>query len=236
MGTGANKVAKRRALIPDPRNDENLVVAQTHLAMIRFHNKVVDKLPARVPAGAAVHPGPQARDAALPVADAARLPAADLRSPAVVDDVFTNGRKLVEPDAVPTAIPTMPVEFSVAAFRLGHSMVRAAYNWNRRFPGERGLAGLPVPFSGTSGDLVRRRSGCSATGSPTGGGCTTSLRAGSPGLAAPGSDVNLAMRIDTRLTDPLADLPLGSFGGDDDDPDVTCAATSRSATSCAPTW
>ena len=58
--------------------------------------------------------------------------------PAVVDDVFTNGRTLVEPDAGPTDVPTMPVEFSIAAFRLGHSMVRSAYNWNRRFPGQAG--------------------------------------------------------------------------------------------------
>ena len=33
---------RRRAIIPDKRNDENLAVAQTHLAMIRFHNRVVD--------------------------------------------------------------------------------------------------------------------------------------------------------------------------------------------------
>ena len=32
------------ALIPDPRNDENLVVAQTHLAFIRFHNRVADTI------------------------------------------------------------------------------------------------------------------------------------------------------------------------------------------------
>jgi len=57
---------------------------------------------------------------------------------AVVDDVFTNGRKLVEADAGPTDIPTMPVEFSVAAFRLGHSMIRPAYNWNRIFSGRGG--------------------------------------------------------------------------------------------------
>ena len=43
----ANKATKRTALIPDPRNDENLIVAQTHLAMIRFHNRVVDRLPRR---------------------------------------------------------------------------------------------------------------------------------------------------------------------------------------------
>ena len=42
VGTGPNKAAKRKALIPDPRNDENLAVAQTHCAMIRFHNRVVD--------------------------------------------------------------------------------------------------------------------------------------------------------------------------------------------------
>jgi hypothetical protein len=39
--------------------------------------------------------------------------------------------------------------------------------------------------------------------------------AGKPGLAAPASGVNMAMRIDTRLTDPLASLPPSTFGGDD---------------------
>jgi hypothetical protein len=33
-----------RALIADPRNDENVVLAQLHLGMIRFHNAVVDLL------------------------------------------------------------------------------------------------------------------------------------------------------------------------------------------------
>ena len=34
----------RRAIIGDPRNDENLIVAQTHLAFLKFHNKVVERL------------------------------------------------------------------------------------------------------------------------------------------------------------------------------------------------
>ena len=38
--------SNRKARIPDVRNDENLAVAQTHLAFIRFHNRVVDKLEA----------------------------------------------------------------------------------------------------------------------------------------------------------------------------------------------
>ncbi|MDT5015044.1 MAG: hypothetical protein QOD39_1204, partial [Mycobacterium sp.] len=38
-------VSQTTALIPEARNDENLVVAQTHLAFIRFHNRVVDVTP-----------------------------------------------------------------------------------------------------------------------------------------------------------------------------------------------
>ena len=40
---------RREEIIPDPRNDENLAVAQTHLAMIRFHNRALDRLPTKVP-------------------------------------------------------------------------------------------------------------------------------------------------------------------------------------------
>ena len=35
---------RQRAFIGDPRNDENLAVAQFHVAMLRFHNAVVDWL------------------------------------------------------------------------------------------------------------------------------------------------------------------------------------------------
>ena len=75
---GSSAKAKRRAIIPDPRNDENLAVAQTHAAMIRFHNRVLDSLPASVPARPALRPGARARHQALPVDGPHRLPAADL--------------------------------------------------------------------------------------------------------------------------------------------------------------
>ena len=39
---GATPAEKQLALIPDLRNDENLIVAQTHLAFMRFHNRVAD--------------------------------------------------------------------------------------------------------------------------------------------------------------------------------------------------
>ncbi len=147
VGTGATKKAKRVALIADPRNDENLIVAQTHLAMIRFHNRVLDKLPASVPdtqrftrarKKVSLHYQWLIRHDYLP----------RICDPAVLDDVFTNGRKLVEPGATPDSVPAMPVEFSVAAFRLGHSMVRATYNWNRIFSGSGGALEYMFQFSG----------------------------------------------------------------------------------------
>jgi hypothetical protein len=209
VGTGPTG-AKRRALIPDPRNDENLIVAQTHLAMIRFHNRVVDKLPASVPAGrrfrrarrsVTLHYQWLVRHDFLP-----RIVQSN-----VLDDVFTNGRKLVEPTALPTDVPTMPVEFSVAGFRLGHSMVRPSYDWNRRFPGEAGSLDYMFQFSGMGGDLggeVRLLSNWLADWRrmydfPAGG---------HPDLAAP-DGVNFAQRIDTLLTDPLKNLPPSTFGG-----------------------
>jgi hypothetical protein len=212
-GTGAGA---HRAQIPDLRNDENLAVAQTHLAFIRFHNRVLDTLPASVPAGqrfrrarrrTTLHYQWLLRHDYLPrVVD-----------PAVLDDVWTNGRALVEPDASPMSVPTMPVEFSVAAFRMGHSMIRDAYNWNAVFPDGAGSLGLLFIFSGTGGELGGNKRLVSSWIAdwrrmydfPAGG---------KPALAAPGSGTNLAMRIDTRLTDPLSSLPEGSFGGDDTTP------------------
>ena len=77
VGSGANP---REALIPDPRNDENLAVAQTHLAFIRFHNRVVDTLPAAMPPAQQLQRGAEDRHQALPVDDPHRLPAEDLRA------------------------------------------------------------------------------------------------------------------------------------------------------------
>ena len=49
-GAGNSQAQKRKPVIPDPRNDENLAVAQAHLALIRFHNRALDSVPAAVPA------------------------------------------------------------------------------------------------------------------------------------------------------------------------------------------
>jgi hypothetical protein len=201
------------ALIPDKRNDENLAVAQTHLAMIRFHNRVVARL--------AAHGVPDAelfgRARALVVRHYQWMIKTDFLprvvAPAIIDDVFTNGRKVFEVGVAPASRPTMPIEFSIGAYRLGHSMVRDAYNWNRVFDAGLGTLGLLFDFSGTSGLLgggVRLPSNWVAD-----------FRrlydfndAGRADLVVPPRKFNRAMRIDTRLVDTLRFLPDGSFGGE----------------------
>ena len=124
-------------------------------------------------------------------------------APGVVNDVFNNGRKAFEVGVPATEVPTMPIEFSIACFRLGHSMVRAAYNWNKVF-GRRQPGALEYlfQFSALGGDL---------------GGETRLIatwvadfrrlydfgEANKPDLEVPANKFNRAMRIDTSIVDPL---------------------------------
>lgn len=209
---GKGKVAEaRKADIPDLRNDENLAVAQTHAAFIRFHNRVVDRLPKSVPdhqrfrwarRRVVRHYQWMLRTDYLP----------RIVQPSIVRDVFTNGRKLVEPAADPMTVPRMPVEFSVAAFRMGHSMIRSDYDWNSIFDNGSGTLEQLFVFSATGGNLGFGRH-------------LTNIwvadwrrlydfgEAGRDDLTVPKAKFNHAMRIDTSLTVPLSQLPKGSFGG-----------------------
>ena len=204
-GAGSTAKAKRRAIVPDPRNDENLAVAQTHLAFIRFHNRVVDTLPASVPPAQRFA---KAREKVIKhyqwMLRTDYLPR--ICAPGVVSAVFNNGRKAFEVGVTPTDVPTMPIEFSVAAFRLGHSMVRSTYNWNRIFDAGAGSLELLFTFSGGSGDL--------GGGQRLPSNWIADFRrlfdfaeAGRADLAVPATKFNRAMRIDTSLVNPLATLP-----------------------------
>jgi hypothetical protein len=108
----------RFALIGDARNDENLNIAQLHLSFLRAHNEIV----------AAGHRW-----------DEARRMLRRLYQWIVVNDFLVRvaGREIV--DEVKSGSnffdPAedeffMPLEFSVAAYRFGHSMVRAVYEYN----------------------------------------------------------------------------------------------------------
>ncbi|WP_320780318.1 heme peroxidase family protein [Streptomyces sp. CRN 30] len=120
-------------LVGDDRNDENLVVAQLHVAFLRFHNAAVDWVRDNEPereSDAEVFQ--RARSLTrwtyqwLCVHDYLRTVA----RPDIVDQVDTAEANLLDLEHRGLY---MPIEFSVAAFRFGHSMVRGAYDWNRNF-------------------------------------------------------------------------------------------------------
>lgn len=154
------RVPSGTALIGDPRNDENLAVAQTHLAFLRFHNQVVTELKAGNLEP--IDPGQGASFEAarqlviwhyhwIVLHDFLRR----LIVPSTLDEVLQGGRTFFVYDRE----PFMPVEFSGAAYRLGHSMVRASYDYNRVFtpkPGGVTPATLELLFlfSGGSGSVV----------------------------------------------------------------------------------
>ncbi len=210
-GLGNTQAKKRKAIIPDPRNDENLAVAQTHLAMIRFHNRIVDTLPASVPAAQRF-----AKAREIAVKHYQWMIRTDyltrICAKPVVNDVFNNGRKAFEVGATPTDVPTMPIEFSIAAFRLGHSMVRATYNWNKAFDFQSGILEWLFIFSGGGGDLGGRpRLSADWTGDFRR--LYDFADANRPNLTVAANRFNRAMRIDTTLVDPLRTLPPETFGG-----------------------
>jgi len=116
------------AFIVDSRNDENLAVAQTQVAFMRFHNAVVEYLDrgdTTETFGAACKIVIQHYQWII-LND--YLPRIIKKS--VLNDVLTGGRQFYFPKP---ETPFIPLEFSVAAFRSGHSMIRNSYNWNRIF-------------------------------------------------------------------------------------------------------
>lgn len=128
----------QRAFIGDPRNDENLVVAQFHVAMLRFHNAVVDWLLAQ-------DPQRDRRDTDRLFEDARKIVRwtfqwlvvnqflKTLLREDVVNQVVKDGAKLYQNERRDHREPYMPVEFSVACYRFGHSMIRNGYDYNRNF-------------------------------------------------------------------------------------------------------
>jgi len=141
------------ALVGDHRNDENLVVAQTHLALLKFHNQVCDQLAAT---------GPDAGDVFMEARRTVTwhyqwLVLHDwverVTERGIVAKILRQGRRFYRFKSR----PFMPVEFSAAAYRLGHSMVREAYSHNRIFTAG-GLAPetlqLLFRFTGLSGGIV----------------------------------------------------------------------------------
>ena len=147
-----------RALIGDPRNDENILVSQLHLTMLQFHNAVTDIVAASSPLTGdnlfkEVQRVVRWHYQWVVVHDFVRRIAGD----AVVDDILrpepyaadSQQIQLVQPRFRfyrPAVDAFMPVEFAVAAYRFGHSMIRGRYHINEFVRDAR--AGAPIPIFG----------------------------------------------------------------------------------------
>jgi hypothetical protein len=135
----ANGDGTYTALLGDPRNDENVMIAGLHCAHILFYNRVIDDLPQldlrRIPS---------ARTSGAPGRYLQYLIAREITlwhyqwlllhehlpqivGQVMVDDVLARGSRFFAP---PVGDAFMPIEFGAAAYRFGHSMVRPSYRAN----------------------------------------------------------------------------------------------------------
>lgn len=128
---GENRVP----IIGDARNDENLIVAQFHTAFLRFHNAVVDRIRARQPELPDRRVFNRAKRITrwtyqwLVVNDFLKT----ITTPGTVENILDNGLTLGQFAEQEDAQVFTPLEFSVAAYRFGHSMIRDVYDFNRNF-------------------------------------------------------------------------------------------------------
>jgi hypothetical protein len=125
--------AQELALVGDPRNDENLIVAQLHLLFLLFHNKVVEHVAAQGLAGHALF---------LEAQRIVRwhyqwIVVHDFLERIVGHTIDGVERKFLHFEDE----PFIPFEFSGAAYRFGHSMVRDSYDLNDLLGG----SGKPKP-------------------------------------------------------------------------------------------
>ncbi len=214
------------ALIGDKRNDENKIVAQIQALFLKFHNKVFDDLKAR----------PDASDDDLVFAEAQRIVRWTYQW-LVLHDYLP---KICDAKVIESIMPKkdkgernpnfkfyrphdgdayIPVEFSVAAFRFAHSMVRPSYALNdivlttptAKFKSAKGkvtpFARVPIFVRQTS--AVTDAMNGFGEPLPPAWGIDWTFFFGEPKKIPAGQKQipQLSYRIDATLVDPLGNLP-----------------------------
>lgn len=121
---------RARAIIGDGRNDENLLVAQLHVAFLRLHNRLVDQVGSFEAARKLTrfHYQWLVLNEFIPSICAGDVADEVLAAGAPLYGTFFDANIPSDPAKMP-----MPLEFSTAAYRFGHSMVRGGYDHNRFF-------------------------------------------------------------------------------------------------------
>jgi hypothetical protein len=210
-----------QAIIPDPRNDENMMISGIQVAMLMFHNAVVEWIRRR---------DRNARD----VFDQAReiviwhyhwiilnefLP--QIVGANVVRNVFGRRDRIFKPDAGDQSIP---VEFQLI-YRFGHSLIRPSYRANLN--GDKDLPFFGFIFDENpavphpAGDPNDLRGGFRAHRRFIGWqtffnfGNIERPRLVGTTLGPLSQDVRPNKLIDTKISTPLFNLPLGTIAGGD---------------------
>jgi hypothetical protein len=195
--------ADGRAIIGDPRNNENKLVTQIHALMLSFHNAVWATVAEPQNRFHVVRETVRWHYQWIVVHDFLRK----ILEPAVWTRYFGAGAPTLtfyKPD--PNLGPFIPVEFAVAAYRLGHSMVRPSYSLNKTVvnagPGPR------IPVFKRGGGPLEQLNGFE----PLPGQWGLDWGFFFPGVAStqPGPGFQLpqpSYRLDSVLVLPLGDLP-----------------------------
>ena len=194
---------KRRAIIGDPRNDENVIVSQLQGLFHRFHNRMATDHPewsfTEVQRAVRFHYQWVVLNDFLPKVVSHKV----LRH--VVPHVVKGTNIRVDPPSLDYYAwkcgAFMPLEFSAAAYRFGHSMVRPSYRLNE------GVGPIPIFETDPNKALTGFRE------FPDPWAIDWNLFS----LLTPrdGSDTTrtqLAYRIDPSLVNPLAHLPPSVAG------------------------
>jgi hypothetical protein len=198
------------AIIADPRNDENLMIAGLQVAMLKFHNRIVEML--RDDGGRSQDRNALFRDARQIATWHYQWIIVNEFLPSIVGgplvaDILTRGGRFYRPRPGEQSIP---VEFQGAAYRFGHSLVRPSYRANLAGDGGAAFFGMifdpagedqPDPVDLRGGARAARRFIGWQTFFDFGGDQTTHVRPNKT--------------VDTKISTPLFNLPLGAIASGD---------------------
>lgn len=184
------------AIIGDGRNDENLIISGLQVAFLLFHNAVLESERSAGVSNevAFARAQQQVRWHYQWILVHEYLP--HVVGQELVDDIVQNGRRHYRPN-----VARIPVEFQTSAYRFGHSLIRPSYRAN--LAGDNGEAffapvfdlaemGRPDPNDLSGGHRAARRFIGWQTFFDFGDG-----------------EVKPNKRIDTKMSTPLFELPMG---------------------------
>ena len=157
--------ANGMAIIGDARNDENLLVAQFHTGMLRFHNAIADWVADRE--------GLTGRDLFWRANTLVRhhyqwLVVNDyletITMPGTVGKILYGEQRFYNPDS--NAI-FMPLEYAGAVYRFGHSQVRGTYDLNQNFGRPDPINNPNINFPASFAQMFTFTGGGGMSGLPT---------------------------------------------------------------------